>query len=158
MATPFRERRNWLWLSFGHCSKPALRQDWISWIDRSLVDGFVSWCPMRPLLDAAALLVTLARRQQQHRPVATCWRNSSPSSITVLVRPHCLRIMSSNIHQQQQDDSSSVVDAVGGCYAWEDRKYAALAQCILPLTAQSHKGSSGRIAVIGGSERYTGAP
>lgn len=30
--------------------------------------------------------------------------------------------------------------------------------CILPLDSQSHKGSSGRVGVLGGSERYTGAP
>ena len=30
--------------------------------------------------------------------------------------------------------------------------------CILPLSKDNHKGSSGRIGVLGGSERYTGAP
>jgi ATP-dependent NAD(P)H-hydrate dehydratase len=30
--------------------------------------------------------------------------------------------------------------------------------CILPLSSKSHKGSSGRIGILGGSERYTGAP
>ena len=30
--------------------------------------------------------------------------------------------------------------------------------CILPLTSEAYKGSSGRIGVLGGSERYTGAP
>lgn len=30
--------------------------------------------------------------------------------------------------------------------------------CILPLSPTSHKGSSGRIGVLGGNERYTGAP
>jgi len=29
---------------------------------------------------------------------------------------------------------------------------------ILPLTPRSHKGSSGRLAIVGGSARYTGAP
>lgn len=42
--------------------------------------------------------------------------------------------------------------------AWENKRDEAVAKCILPLTGRSHKGSSGRIAVIGGSERYTGAP
>lgn len=41
---------------------------------------------------------------------------------------------------------------------WSDGRDAALAQCILPLSSTSHKGSSGRIAVLGGSARYTGAP
>jgi NAD(P)H-hydrate repair Nnr-like enzyme with NAD(P)H-hydrate dehydratase domain len=30
--------------------------------------------------------------------------------------------------------------------------------CILPLTSRSHKGSSGRVGILGGNERYTGAP
>ena len=30
--------------------------------------------------------------------------------------------------------------------------------CILPLTSDAYKGSSGRIGVLGGSARYTGAP
>jgi len=30
--------------------------------------------------------------------------------------------------------------------------------CILPLTPEAHKGSSGRVGVLGGSQRYTGAP
>lgn len=30
--------------------------------------------------------------------------------------------------------------------------------CILPLSPTSHKGSSGRIGVLGGNDRYTGAP
>ena len=34
----------------------------------------------------------------------------------------------------------------------------AITKCVLPLTFQSHKGSSGRIGVLGGSAQYTGAP
>lgn len=30
--------------------------------------------------------------------------------------------------------------------------------CILPLSSDAHKGSSGRVGVLGGSERFTGAP
>jgi ATP-dependent NAD(P)H-hydrate dehydratase len=37
-------------------------------------------------------------------------------------------------------------------------KPEALQKCVLPLTATSHKGSSGRIGVLGGSARYAGAP
>lgn len=33
-----------------------------------------------------------------------------------------------------------------------------LDSCILPLSSEAHKGSSGRIGILGGSERYTGAP
>ena len=41
---------------------------------------------------------------------------------------------------------------------WEEGREAAMEKAILPLSFDSHKGSSGRIAVIGGSFRYTGAP
>lgn len=34
----------------------------------------------------------------------------------------------------------------------------AVDKCVLPLTLTSHKGSSGRIGILGGSARYTGAP
>jgi hypothetical protein len=41
---------------------------------------------------------------------------------------------------------------------WEDGAQDAMAKCILPLSSDSHKGSSGRVGVLGGSARYTGAP
>ena len=41
---------------------------------------------------------------------------------------------------------------------WKDRSDQAIQTCILPLSSSSHKGSSGRIGILGGSERYTGAP
>jgi ATP-dependent NAD(P)H-hydrate dehydratase len=34
----------------------------------------------------------------------------------------------------------------------------AMERCIVPLSASSYKGSSGRVGVLGGSARYTGAP
>lgn len=41
---------------------------------------------------------------------------------------------------------------------WSEGKDASLAQCFLPLSPKNHKGSSGRIGVLGGSAQYTGAP
>lgn len=42
---------------------------------------------------------------------------------------------------------------------WQDGKMTALERrCLLPLSSQSHKGSSGRVGVLGGSADYTGAP
>jgi ATP-dependent NAD(P)H-hydrate dehydratase len=41
---------------------------------------------------------------------------------------------------------------------WDDGRNEAINKCILPLSSTSHKGSSGRIAVLGGSAVYTGAP
>ena len=43
-------------------------------------------------------------------------------------------------------------------HLWVDASERVLETCILPLDASNHKGSSGRIAVLGGSEKYTGAP
>jgi ATP-dependent NAD(P)H-hydrate dehydratase len=45
-------------------------------------------------------------------------------------------------------------------HRWEDYQSRAIAQCILPLLSSehSHKGSSGRIVIMGGSAIYTGAP
>jgi ATP-dependent NAD(P)H-hydrate dehydratase len=54
-----------------------------------------------------------------------------------------------------QDMSSSDQSAMR---VWEDGGRIALQRTILPLSSESHKGSSGRIAVLGGSARYTGAP
>lgn len=42
--------------------------------------------------------------------------------------------------------------------AWTERKPEALAKCFLPLSSSNHKGSSGRIGILGGSAQYTGAP
>jgi ATP-dependent NAD(P)H-hydrate dehydratase len=39
-----------------------------------------------------------------------------------------------------------------------DMRQEAVDKCVLPLTLAGHKGSSGRIGVLGGSARYTGAP
>jgi len=41
---------------------------------------------------------------------------------------------------------------------WSDGKNAATPNCLLPLSPDTHKGRSGRIAIVGGSARYTGAP
>jgi ATP-dependent NAD(P)H-hydrate dehydratase len=39
-----------------------------------------------------------------------------------------------------------------------NRRQKAMERCIVPLSASSYKGSSGRVGVLGGSARYTGAP
>jgi hypothetical protein len=51
--------------------------------------------------------------------------------------------------------SSTTMSSFG---KWEDGAQDAMAKCILPLSSDSHKGSSGRVGVLGGSARYTGAP
>jgi ATP-dependent NAD(P)H-hydrate dehydratase len=41
---------------------------------------------------------------------------------------------------------------------WNEHRITLLPKCVLPLDESSHKGSSGRLAIIGGSALYTGAP
>ena len=41
---------------------------------------------------------------------------------------------------------------------WNEGQENAIAKCVVPLSETSHKGSSGRVGVLGGSLRYTGAP
>ena len=42
--------------------------------------------------------------------------------------------------------------------SWDDLKQQSLDRVMLPLSVNAHKGSSGRVAVLGGSALYTGAP
>jgi hypothetical protein len=42
--------------------------------------------------------------------------------------------------------------------SWDDQSQVAMDKCVLPLSSSSHKGSSGRVGVLGGSAQYTGAP
>jgi len=41
---------------------------------------------------------------------------------------------------------------------WDDGRERALERCIVPLSSENHKGSSGRVGILGGSAQYTGAP
>jgi len=41
---------------------------------------------------------------------------------------------------------------------WEEGRDIALERVMVPLSAEAHKGSYGRIAVLGGNSHYTGAP
>lgn len=41
---------------------------------------------------------------------------------------------------------------------WEDGRDEAASKCVPPLSKDGHKGGAGRIAVLGGSARYAGAP
>jgi ATP-dependent NAD(P)H-hydrate dehydratase len=43
-------------------------------------------------------------------------------------------------------------------YCWEDKREEAMKRCVIPLSSTSYKGSSGRVGILGGSARYTGAP
>jgi len=45
-----------------------------------------------------------------------------------------------------------------GPTTWTEGREEAIRKCVLPLSFESHKGSSGRVGVLGGSPKYTGAP
>ena len=54
--------------------------------------------------------------------------------------------------------SSSSSSSTANHALWTEYRTDAMARCILPMTSSSYKGSSGRVGVLGGSARYTGAP
>jgi ATP-dependent NAD(P)H-hydrate dehydratase len=62
----------------------------------------------------------------------------------------------STSHRNMSADASA--DSVRHFKVWANVSREAVAHCIPPLSDTSHKGSSGRIGVLGGSDRYTGAP
>jgi ATP-dependent NAD(P)H-hydrate dehydratase len=63
---------------------------------------------------------------------------------------------SSSLLRRHMSSSSSINDTPKA--VWVDKRDDAMARCVLPLSSTSHKGSSGRVGVLGGSARYTGAP
>jgi ATP-dependent NAD(P)H-hydrate dehydratase len=54
--------------------------------------------------------------------------------------------------------ADALADVVRQYKVWDDVSRQTVEHCIPPLSDTSHKGSSGRIGVLGGSDRYTGAP
>lgn len=71
--------------------------------------------------------------------------------------PFSSRMPSSSALESSTDAPSTT--ATGTTWLGDnDNRQKALKKCIVPLSASSYKGSSGRVGVLGGSERYTGAP
>ena len=99
----------------------------------------------------------LHQRQQQVQPL--------PSFI-LQQRPQKRKMSTSRSSSSKNDDDSSksLAAAVTSSrndhveFTWKEHRNVMLSRCILPLDEGSHKGSSGRIAIIGGSALYTGAP
>lgn len=57
--------------------------------------------------------------------------------------------------------TATAAAAATGTGTWSqdtNSRQKAMERCIVPLSASSYKGSSGRVGVLGGSARYTGAP
>jgi ATP-dependent NAD(P)H-hydrate dehydratase len=57
--------------------------------------------------------------------------------------------------------TAAAAAAATGTGTWSqdtNSRQKAMERCIVPLSASSYKGSSGRVGVLGGSARYTGAP
>ena len=69
-----------------------------------------------------------------------------------------------NVHQSQpqqfEDKATNYSDASSTIKCgWEEYREQVIQTCILPLSYDtSYKGSSGRVAIIGGNELYVGAP
>lgn len=75
---------------------------------------------------------------------------------TTSQRSNCLKKPPSSL--QRSMSSTSSTENSNPKTLWADKRDEALGKCVLPLTSASHKGSSGRVGVLGGSARYTGAP
>ncbi len=68
------------------------------------------------------------------------------------------RMQSSSSVLQSATDTPST-NAMGTTWLEDtENRQKALERCIVPLSVSSYKGSTGRVGVLGGSERYTGAP
>ena len=75
-----------------------------------------------------------------------------------ITTPLSVRMSSSSSVLQSATDTPSI-NATGTTWLGDtEHRRKALERCIVPLSTSSYKGSSGRVGVLGGSERYTGAP
>lgn len=68
-------------------------------------------------------------------------------------------------YQENSSSSSSTLQAnnkeennMDALHFSQRQHQEAIKHCILPLSPDSHKGSSGRVGILGGSKRYPGAP
>ena len=80
--------------------------------------------------------------------------NNLPSK-TILTSPTMSTLGSISVDDHSKPEyifSRKIVEV------WNDGYQDAMIHCILPLSSDSHKGSSGRIGVLGGCAQYTGAP
>jgi ATP-dependent NAD(P)H-hydrate dehydratase len=71
---------------------------------------------------------------------------------------HTALNQSKSMSNTSSSSHSSSSISLSSVKIWDDGRNESLNKCILPLSSNSHKGSSGRVAVVGGSARYTGAP
>mmetsp|Transcript_15726 Transcript_15726/g.44071 ORF Transcript_15726/g.44071 Transcript_15726/m.44071 type:complete len:431 (+) Transcript_15726:92-1384(+) len=65
---------------------------------------------------------------------------------------------SSTRHLLTRNDADDESTRMHAFETWRDGSEEVISKCVLPLSSKSHKGSSGRIGVLGGSAQYTGAP
>jgi len=96
------------------------------------------------------------------RVVATAFTTNGKSLLRALPgrsRSSATPVESKTDRTMNEDSSPS--SSGGDCqreWDWRAGQDQALSHAILPLSETSHKGSSGRIAVLGGCAQYTGAP
>ena len=99
------------------------------------------------------------RTQRQRRDPFTS--SSSSSSFDLPLPPKSMTSSSANNDTNESSFSSPSSSSSSSSSSWDDAdtRRSMLTRCILPLDAEtSHKGSSGRVGVLGGSALYTGAP
>ncbi|KAL7544457.1 hypothetical protein ACHAWF_007837 [Thalassiosira exigua] len=111
----------------------------------------------RPVAAAAFPSTSSKKSPRTSRPPASSF--PSPPAASPAPRHRSLRPMSSLGASEADIVSSSSPTKWSDALGHVNSIYRRNAQSLFPpLTASSHKGSHGRIAIFGGSEKYTGAP
>lgn len=68
----------------------------------------------------------------------------------------------SNTHSISENNENAIMEFVplenSEWFQESTLRTEALEKCLVPLSPTSYKGSSGRVGILGGSARYTGAP
>lgn len=86
------------------------------------------------------------------------WILQSSRLLSVLPRNSTFHLLLLVLATTKGSSMSSSSSSTANHALWTEYRADAMARCILPMTSSSYKGSSGRVGVLGGSARYTGAP
>lgn len=84
-------------------------------------------------------------------------RNSKSSLVSILLLSTSVLYLPTSTSWQLSQRSITTMNS-SPPRKWIESKSVAILKCIIPLSPSSHKGSSGRVGILGGSVRYTGAP
>jgi len=68
-------------------------------------------------------------------------------------------LSSSSLHSADATCSNDTTSTTTGSWPQDaNSRHRVMERCIVPLSSSSYKGSSGRVGILGGSRKYTGAP